>query len=202
MSLSRVLAIPLAVCHFLWWLISWCVYVFTLPLRLMISYMISFPILSLTLIVIIFSIIYMIRQLTKSDPIQFLLYTVLPWLGAFIYSILSLFVPQIDMFKKIFHLFFHPIQFFLNLFAKVNERAERVRDMVDVLGPRTVTDQRRTKSSRLMCYKCKRREKTCLLTPCNHFCMCEPCYDGMVSRGEPKCPQCQQSVDSFIKIEL
>ncbi|CAJ0577359.1 unnamed protein product, partial [Mesorhabditis spiculigera] len=165
---STVLAVPIAIISFVWWLLS--------------------------------GLSWAIRKATRADPIRFVFYQAIPYIGALLYSVVTIFFPQLDTIKKIFYLLFHPIQFFLDLFAKVDQRAERVRDAVDMLGPQDTV--RRRPVSRLLCSACRRSEKTCLLQPCNHFCLCEPCYNRMMAQGKLACPQCQAPVDSFVHIEL
>ncbi|VDM64612.1 unnamed protein product [Angiostrongylus costaricensis] len=96
----------------------------------------------------------------------------------------------LDDFSKKYPIFLVPVTLFsalLNVVAflfsiLINRRAESIRQVVEVL----------------QCCICIYREKSVLLRPCNHLCLCEICLQAVLNEPPARCPICRSIIDSHI----
>ncbi|VDM46313.1 unnamed protein product [Toxocara canis] len=59
-----------------------------------------------------------------------------------------------------------------------------------------------TRSERLLCCICLLREKSVLLQPCNHICLCCPCSMEIMHSSNPNCPLCRAKIRSCVDVYI
>lgn len=198
--LIRIIHDVLYVFSAIWWVFHWILYIATFPLRLCVLFIIHFPIISIIILLLCLAFLYLFRRLTAINILHQITHNVLPYTAAFLYSMLTFFFPQINTVKRVVYFFLHPIRFLLDLLARVDQRAERVRNMVDAFRP-SGTEQ--AIPSKWACVACRRNEKKCLLLPCSHLCLCSLCYDNLSSAARHYyCPICSVPVRDCITVKF
>ena len=87
--------------------------------------------------------------------------------------------------------------------AELDERAkgmerglERIKGEVKLRMHREM-ERMRIERDQTLCMACCDKEKSILLTPCNHICVCEAC-----SYQLEKCPICMSPIESRVKVFL
>ncbi|KAJ1349205.1 hypothetical protein KIN20_004675 [Parelaphostrongylus tenuis] len=102
---------------------------------------------------------------------------------------------------------------------EITRRAESIRQVIEVFSPRGQRQnqdqpvRRRSTSSilsaaeqanneRVQCCICIYREKSVLLRPCNHLCLCETCLQAVLNVSPPRCPICRELIHSHLNVFL
>jgi len=83
-----------------------------------------------------------------------------------------------------------------------NERLQPVKEQQSTIVTtcRDETDSAERKiGEEMLCVVCQHEEKTILLQPCNHLCLCAKCIDPVL-RPNRMCPVCRRHVRQWIKI--
>lgn len=182
-----------------WWMISWILYILTFPLRLFVLFVLHFPIFSVCVFLFCFSLLYLFRRLTAINLIHQFTHNVIPYVTAVLYSILTFIFPQINTMKRVLYFFLHPIRFILDLLARVDQRAARVRNMVEVLRP---SGSDLIIPPKYMCVMCKNKERSLLFLPCQHLCICCECKDQALDSRIRYCPICRVPVKESVNVRL
>ena len=56
-------------------------------------------------------------------------------------------------------------------------------------------------SSSIVCVVCmERAEKSVLLMPCKHLCVCKDCTDKLLTQSKPMCPVCRNPILDTIEV--
>uniref|UniRef100_A0A0N5D8C1 RING-type domain-containing protein n=1 Tax=Thelazia callipaeda TaxID=103827 RepID=A0A0N5D8C1_THECL len=57
--------------------------------------------------------------------------------------------------------------------------------------------------NRIMCCVCFVHEKSILLQPCNHICLCSSCINELLNTyEEPLCPLCRSMIISYLDVYI
>ncbi|CAB3396511.1 unnamed protein product [Caenorhabditis bovis] len=157
----------------------------------------------------IFSVLYILYIISLSSRprenfICYVLYTVIPYGVSIVYTAINFFFPQVRWITKIGGILLHPINFILNLVAKIDHRAEPIRRTVEALhrsrngtASKMSLAEEKLNNERFQCRICQLEEKRVLLRPCNHLCYCERCSKAIQRQQVSRCPICDSFVNSY-----
>ncbi|VDO40536.1 unnamed protein product [Haemonchus placei] len=89
------------------------------------------------------------------------------------------------------------------------QRARPIRQVVEVFSPvrrrstsSVISYAERANNERIQCCICLYREKTILLRPCNHICLCNTCFQAIMNEEISTCPICRTEIESHIEVFL
>ncbi|GMS79875.1 hypothetical protein PENTCL1PPCAC_2050 [Pristionchus entomophagus] len=214
----NVLWIPVRIASFLFTLASYILFAFTIPARICFNAAANFPIITILFVLTSLTLLYLIKRITQQNFIQWLLYTAIPYIASIAFTVLGIFVPQVNTLVNIVNHLSHPIQWILDLIATIRRRAAAVTRTVSVLSPRRDTNPaagsiRRSprlsvssnssvagSPSTLDCVICLTNRKDILFRPCNHMAVCKDCLPSLMDEDEPLCPLCRAEIDSHFQV--
>ncbi|GMR58849.1 hypothetical protein PMAYCL1PPCAC_29044, partial [Pristionchus mayeri] len=215
---ANVLWIPVRIVGFLVTLLSYLFYALTIPARICFNAASNFPIITLLFVASALIFLYLIKRVTQQNFIQWILYTAIPYIASIAFTVLGIFVPQVNTFVNIVNHLSHPIQWILDLISTIRRRAEAVTRTVNVLSPRRPTPTpagsiRRSprlsvsssssvagSPSSLDCVVCLTNRKDVLFRPCNHMAVCKDCLPSLMEEVEPLCPLCRAFIESHFQV--
>lgn len=192
----------------------------TFPVRLAQTVAKSHPILTFIALSVIVVTFFIVRRIMRQSVVSYFLYVFIPYCISFFYTIFSFFFPQLRTLSRIIGVLLHPIRWFLGIVEQVDRRAQPIREVVEVLSTRSTSTGRipirshqrptssvmssaeRANDERIQCCICLYREKSILLRPCNHLCLCETCLRAVMNENPGKCPICRATIESHINVFL
>ena len=62
--------------------------------------------------------------------------------------------------------------------------------------------QRKDDAENALCCVCRDNNKTVLLLPCKHLCLCEGCSEHIGTRRMTACPVCRQAVSDVLRVYI
>ncbi|VDL82509.1 unnamed protein product [Nippostrongylus brasiliensis] len=170
---------------------------------------------------------FIVRRITRQSLVSYFLYVFVPYCLSIVYTIFGIIFPQVHTVSRVIQVLLHPIRWILGIAEQVDRRAGPIREVVEVLSPRdrgeviSPRDRRRNQpesvrrristssvlsnaekanDERIQCCICLFREKSVLLRPCNHLCLCDVCFNAVMSEGPPLCPVCRTTIESHISV--
>ncbi|GMT10005.1 hypothetical protein PFISCL1PPCAC_1302, partial [Pristionchus fissidentatus] len=229
MSLNSILAnaatafinllwIPVRLINFLLTIASYLFFILTIPARICFNAASSFPILTLLFVLTSLFFLYLIKRLTQQNIVQWTLYTAIPYLASIAFTVLGIFVPQVNTFVNIINHLSHPIQWLLDIIATIRRRAGSINRTVNLLSPRRndpmtpagsvrrssrlsiSSNSSSPSSSSLDCVVCLSNRKDILFRPCNHMAVCKDCLPSLMDEIEPLCPLCRSLIESHFQV--
>lgn len=155
--LSDIFAIPIAILKIIYSILAFVLGILLIPPKIGIYIITNYPMLTVFFFVTSFIMLWMIRRLTQIDIVNYVLYTAIPYGLSILYTVLSMFFPQIHTFSTIGNALLHPISWLLGLVEKVDQRAAPIRRTVEAMvdardehrnGPRSSNSPMATRRSR------------------------------------------------------
>lgn len=213
----NVLWIPVRIVSFLFTIVSYLFFALTIPARICFNAAANFPIITVLFVASTLTLLYIIKRVTQQNFVQWIMYTAIPYLASIAFTVLGIFVPQVNTFVNIISHLSHPIQFIIDLIATIRRRAAAVTQTVNVLSPRRTPPAagsiRRSprlsvssnssvvgSSSSLDCVVCLTNRKDVLFRPCNHMAVCQDCLPSLMDDIEPLCPLCRALIESHFQV--
>ncbi|CAJ0589926.1 unnamed protein product [Cylicocyclus nassatus] len=214
-----VLAVPITLIVSLFKIVTVLISIVTFPLRIAEVFARNFPILAGLMLGFFSLCAYIIKKITRQSVVSYFLYTVVPYCLSIVYTVFGVFFPQVHAITKLMQVLLHPIRFVLGIAEKVDDRARPIREVVEVLAPGTsrradnfirqrgtsptrMSLSEKANNERIQCCICFYREKTVLLRPCNHICLCDTCLQAVMLDSQPHCPICRTPIESHIDVYL
>ncbi len=127
--------------------------------------------------------------------------TFVSWFLFFSLELLAIFVPWVAVGLRLFRLvsgpvlgiFFWIIGFLRSGFSRLRSgsRSDALRRRPIVRSPRTSDES--ISEDRLVCVACVDNEKSVILLPCGHLCLCTTCSEWIMSHDQ-KCPMCRRKI--------
>lgn len=176
-------------------------YLLTLPVRIFSALLVSHPMIVVSFVLLtvlsVLVIILIIRQISLLTVCQIAVRIAAPYIRRFCYTIFLYLCPQ-------YYIFLSVIRF---LFAPVGYAFDACKYLLGQDAPRRRLPQRRSSNcaselERIMCCICMEREKSVLLQPCNHICLCGLCADELSESYRPVCPLCRTVIVSHTDVYL
>ncbi|KAE9413359.1 hypothetical protein Angca_004581, partial [Angiostrongylus cantonensis] len=185
----------------------------TFPMRVTYAIVKNFPILTFFALIFVLVTTLIVRRISRISVVDYFIHVFVPYCISILYTIFGIFFPQVRTISRVFQSVLRLVRWLLGSDELINRRAESIRQVVEVLSPRGRRHQqngpipRRSTSSilsaaeqanndRVQCCICIYREKSVLLRPCNHLCLCETCLQAVLNEPPARCPICRSIIDS------
>ncbi len=122
--------------------------------------------------------------------------TFVSWFVFFSLELLAIFVPWVAVGLRLFRLVSGPV---LGIFLRITgflrlrsgSRPDALRRRPIVRSPRTFDES--ISEDRLVCVACVDNEKSVILLPCGHLCLCPTCSEWIMSHDQ-QCPMCRRKI--------
>ncbi|CAD6193733.1 unnamed protein product [Caenorhabditis auriculariae] len=189
---KQVMLVPLTILglvlrgmvYFIWLLLS--------PIRYCQWFATSFPFFTLVTLLSVIAFFYMVKRVSDVSFVNYFINNVLPYALAWFFTIVGFFFPQVHVFTAVMRIALHPVEWILGIAEKVDQRAIPIRRTVESL----------TREDRMTCSVCLLREKSVMVVPCQHLCMCDQCNDVLTANPNAICPVCRNKISSTIKVKI
>ncbi|KAF8381751.1 hypothetical protein PRIPAC_70893 [Pristionchus pacificus] len=215
--IANVLWIPVRIMSFFFTLCSYIFFALTIPARICFNAAANFPIITILFVISSLLFLYLIKKVTQQNFVQWIMYTAVPYMASIAFTVLGIFVPQVNTFVNIINHLSHPIQWILDLIGTIRRRAATVTRTVNILSPRRTPPAagsiRRSprlsvssnttvdgSASTLDCVVCLTNRKDILFRPCNHMAVCKDCLPSLMDEIEPFCPLCRALIESHFQV--
>ncbi|CAE7467989.1 Rnf26, partial [Symbiodinium microadriaticum] len=89
--------------------------------------------------------------------------------------------------------------------AYMSSLSSTVQDAKEIVFQRQAKEQdaqRRDETENALCCVCRDNNKTVLLLPCKHLCLCEVCSEHISTRRMTSCPVCRQAVSDALRVYI
>ncbi|KAK5974356.1 RING-type domain-containing protein [Trichostrongylus colubriformis] len=161
----------------------------------------------------------LLKRISRQSVVSYFLYVVIPYCVSIAYTFFGLLFPQVHIISRVIQVLLHPIKWVLGIAEQVDRRAGPIRQVVEVFSPggerrnpagsarrrstsSIISNAERANDQRTQCCICLYREKTILLRPCNHICLCNTCFQAVKSEQRPNCPICRTEIESHMEVYL
>ncbi|VDK63200.1 unnamed protein product [Gongylonema pulchrum] len=181
------------------------IYLITAPIRISFTLLVSHPLILMTLVLLSLltctAFILIIKQISILGVLSASARFIAPFVGQLFYTVFLYLYPQYFLIVRALHLLFVPVKFLLKPFIAFLEffgASKRRR-----LRGRRASGCDNSEVSRIMCCVCFIHEKSILLQPCNHICLCANCIEELLDTYEvPLCPLCRATITSYVDVYL
>lgn len=68
----------------------------------------------------------------------------------------------------------------------------------DIVQPTNVPNHQQNDDEQNLCSVCMEKQKSCILIPCKHLCVCSECASLLEKSDEKKCPLCRTKFETII----
>ncbi|XGW02265.1 hypothetical protein V3C99_014366 [Haemonchus contortus] len=215
----EILAIPIALLSTLLKLVVILLRIATAPVRAIQFMVRNYPLLTIILITSFIITYSIVKRITRQSVVRYFLYVFIPYCVSIFYTIFGLIFPQVHTISRVIGVLLHPIRWLLGIAEQVDRRARPIRQVVEVFSPggerrseagsvrrrstsSVISYAERANNERIQCCICLYREKTILLRPCNHICLCNTCFQAIMNEELSTCPICRTEIESHIEVFL
>lgn len=214
-----IFLVPLTLFSALIKVVTFLFSILTFPMRITYAIVSNFPILTLLILSFLLLITLIVWRITRISLVDYLLHVFVPYCISILYTILGIFFPQVRSVSRVFQSVQRILRWLLGGNEEIDHRAESIRQVIEVFSPRSQRQsrgeqvRRRSTSSilsaaeqanneRVQCCVCIYREKSVLLRPCNHLCLCETCLQAVLNVPPARCPICRTIIESHLNVFL
>lgn len=187
-------------------------YLLTLPFRILFYILFYHPFASfivfLLVVSVAFAVMVFLRRLSVTRLCRALWQTLAPYAYVFLRALVLLLFPQLNVIFNTLQLLFAPLIDFFSLILSLPARLTRRRSVRPAshrrgpVSPPEDSGDESTHGERLLCCVCLLREKSVLLQPCNHICLCSPCSMELFHSFNPQCPLCRTKIRSYVEVYI
>lgn len=177
------------------------IYLVIWPFRSLLTVLISHPlvmtVISLFSIMICAAFIIIIKQISVVQVGNDLIRLIAPNCRYLVHTVFHHLSPLI---VAVLHSLLFPVKLLYHMFVSVIElipvsRSKRQRIHSSNCGADDI--------NRITCCVCFMHEKSILLQPCNHICLCADCVEELLETyEEPSCPLCRCIITSYIDVYI
>lgn len=209
---SFVSSLPSLMFSFICSIIYYVFYILTLPLRIFFSLILNHPFFIILIFMLILFFFVLIIACVKRISLVIVFRTgwraISPYFWPIVHSVVLIVFPQFAIILNTVRIAFSPFTALLDLLTMLYYRLSPLRSLAKsrtpqaeshpVHGRLSATD--RELRERMLCCVCFSREKSVLLQPCNHMCLCAECTLELVNSNAPQCPLCRAHIISHVDV--
>lgn len=199
-------------------ILYWIFYVVTLPIRIFFNILFYHPLFFIVLLIVLLLLCIAVVAFIKKLSVVVVCRTgwavIRPYIWSFTRSIIVIVFPQVGVFLNTVQLMLTPFAALIDLLTQLchflsplrvwSNRKNRRRTASDASSPGggrlSVTS--RELRERMLCCVCCSREKSVLLQPCNHICLCAICTYELIDSDMPQCPLCRSEIISHVEVYI
>lgn len=179
------------------------VYLLTMPIRIFLNLIITHPftlmVIALLSVLTCTVFVVIVKQISIVKVCCTLFRLIAPYICRLAHTLFLYLCPQYYLLLSVVHFMLAPVKFLFDLFFCFpqlfpSSYQRRIRRISRGCGDDT---------SRIMCCVCFVHEKSILLQPCNHICLCADCAEELLETyEEPLCPLCRSFITSYVDVYI
>lgn len=194
--------IPYFILSAVWTTVYTCFYVLTSPFRLLFYLLWNYPFIFLvfpvTFFIFVLLIVAFLKRRTVYSVLRSLWQAVSPYTWTLAYSALVYLFPPIGAAVAGIKLALTPVLGLFNFISALcrqlgllqnSSKGLRQKNQSGMLCDLSEFDTYRL-ATRMLCCVCLKKEKSVLLEPCRHVCLCSECAIDLNKKEIPRCPMC------------